>query len=71
MPHARATRATLRRVAYDAETSIDLIHRARAGDAAALNVLVERLRPCLVRWEAGRLQHVWWGLVVSMVVVLV
>ena len=55
MPHARATRATLRRVAYDAETSIDLIHRARAGDAAALNALVERYRPRLVRWAAGRL----------------
>jgi RNA polymerase sigma-70 factor, ECF subfamily len=39
----------------DAETSIDLIHRARAGDAAALDALMERYRPRLVRWAAGRL----------------
>jgi RNA polymerase sigma factor (sigma-70 family) len=42
-------------VGYDAETSIDLIHRARAGDATALNALIERYRPRLVRWAAGRL----------------
>jgi RNA polymerase sigma-70 factor (ECF subfamily) len=42
-------------VAHDAETSIDLIHRARAGDATALNALIERYRPRLVRWAAGRL----------------
>jgi len=39
----------------DAETSIDLIHRARAGDGSALNALIERYRPRLVRWAAGRL----------------
>ena len=37
------------------ESSITLLERARAGDAGAVDALVERYRPRLVRWAAGRL----------------
>ena len=37
------------------ETSLTLLARARAGDEAALERLLERYRPRLVRWAAGRL----------------
>lgn len=40
---------------HDTETSLDLIHRARAGDPAALDALIDRYRPRLVRWATGRL----------------
>jgi RNA polymerase sigma factor (sigma-70 family) len=38
-----------------AETSLDLLERARAGDDAALNALLARYLPRLRRWAAGRL----------------
>lgn len=37
------------------ESSIDLLQRARAGDQAALDALVERYLPRLERWARGRL----------------
>lgn len=37
------------------ETSIDLLARLQAGDERALDELVARYRPRLVRWAAGRL----------------
>ncbi|BCS34848.1 hypothetical protein TBR22_A40740 [Luteitalea sp. TBR-22] len=38
-----------------AESSVDLLHRVQAGDAAALEALIARYRPRLVRWASGRL----------------
>jgi RNA polymerase sigma factor (sigma-70 family) len=38
-----------------AETSLDLLERARAGDASALDALVARHLPRLHRWATGRL----------------
>lgn len=38
-----------------AETSLDLLERARAGDASALDALVARHLPRLRRWASGRL----------------
>ena len=38
-----------------AETSLDLLERARAGDEAALNALLARYLPRLRRWASGRL----------------
>lgn len=40
------------------ESSLDLIARAQTGDPQALDALVERYRPRLVRWASGRLP-VW------------
>jgi RNA polymerase sigma factor (sigma-70 family) len=40
------------------ESSLDLIARAQTGDAEALEALIERYRPRLVRWASGRLP-VW------------
>jgi RNA polymerase sigma factor (sigma-70 family) len=37
------------------ESSIDLLERARAGDEAALNALIERFLPRIRRWASGRL----------------
>jgi RNA polymerase sigma factor (sigma-70 family) len=37
------------------ETSLSLIERVRAGDAYALDALIARYRPRLVRWASGRL----------------
>lgn len=37
------------------ESSIDLLQRARAGDEAALELLVARYLPRLQRWASGRL----------------
>jgi len=37
------------------ESSIDLLRRLQAGDAAALDTLIGRYRPRLVRWATGRL----------------
>jgi RNA polymerase sigma factor (sigma-70 family) len=37
------------------ESSIDLLGRVQAGDAAALDTLIARYRPRLVRWASGRL----------------
>jgi RNA polymerase sigma-70 factor (ECF subfamily) len=37
------------------ESSLDLLERARAGDAAALNALMARHLPRLRRWASGRL----------------
>ncbi len=39
----------------DAESSVELVRLAQAGDQAALNRLIERYRPRLRRWAAGRL----------------
>jgi RNA polymerase sigma-70 factor (ECF subfamily) len=37
------------------ESSLDLLRRVRAGDSSALDVLIARYRPRLVRWASGRL----------------
>ena len=37
------------------ESSLVLIERAQTGDAAALNQLLDRYRPRIVRWASGRL----------------
>lgn len=37
------------------ETSLELIDRVRAGDALALETLMARYRPRLLRWASGRL----------------
>jgi len=37
------------------ETSLDLLARLKAGDSSALDRLIERYRPRLVRWATGRL----------------
>ncbi len=37
------------------ETSIDLLRRFRSGDASALDLLIARYRPRMVRWASGRL----------------
>jgi RNA polymerase sigma-70 factor, ECF subfamily len=37
------------------ESSLDLIERAKAGERAALNTLVDRYLPRLRRWASGRL----------------
>jgi RNA polymerase sigma factor (sigma-70 family) len=39
----------------DPESSLDLLKRVQAGDAAALDALMARYRPRLVRWATGRL----------------
>jgi RNA polymerase sigma-70 factor (ECF subfamily) len=39
----------------DPETSLDLVRRVQAGDASALDALIARYRPRLVRWASGRL----------------
>jgi len=39
----------------EAETTIGLVHRARAGDQSALEVLCRRYTPRLRRWASGRL----------------
>jgi RNA polymerase sigma-70 factor (ECF subfamily) len=39
----------------DAETSLDLLERAKAGDRAALDLLMARYLPRLRRWASGRL----------------
>ena len=40
------------------ESTFELIERAQAGDASALNALVERYRPRLQKWVTGRLSYV-------------
>jgi RNA polymerase sigma factor (sigma-70 family) len=37
------------------ESSLDLLKRVQAGDTAALDALIARYRPRLVRWASGRL----------------
>ncbi|HET9263296.1 MAG TPA: RNA polymerase sigma factor [Vicinamibacterales bacterium] len=37
------------------ESSLDLLKRAQAGDPSALEALIARYRPRLVRWASGRL----------------
>ena len=39
------------------ESSVELLERARRGDATALNRLCTRYRPSMVRWASGRLPH--------------
>jgi RNA polymerase sigma factor (sigma-70 family) len=39
----------------DVESSIDLLQRAKAGDSAALDQLLQRYGPALKRWASGRL----------------
>jgi len=39
----------------DAESSFELIARVQAGDASAMNALLERYRPRLQRWARSRL----------------
>ncbi len=50
MPHPVSSRGPL-----DNESSLRLLERVRAGDAEALEVLLTRYRPRLVRWAHGRL----------------
>lgn len=42
-------------IQMDPESSIELVQRAQAGDAAALDRLLTRYRPRLQRWASGRL----------------
>ena len=51
----RGTAAEKTSVPLEAETSMGLLERARAGDAAALDVLIARYLPRLRRWASGRL----------------
>jgi RNA polymerase sigma factor (sigma-70 family) len=37
------------------ESSLDLLKRVQAGDSSALDALIARYRPRLVRWASGRL----------------
>lgn len=39
----------------DLDSSLDLLRRLQAGDESALDQLIERYRPRLVRWASGRL----------------
>lgn len=39
----------------DLESSLELVQRAQAGDASALDRLIARYRPRLQRWASGRL----------------
>jgi RNA polymerase sigma factor (sigma-70 family) len=39
----------------DQESSLDLIKRVQDGDASALDALIARYRPRMVRWASGRL----------------
>lgn len=39
----------------DPESSLDLLKRLQSGDAAALERLIQRYRPRMVRWASGRL----------------
>ena len=39
------------------ESTLSLLERARAGDAAALDTLIARHLPRLRRWASGRLPH--------------
>jgi len=41
----------------DGESSFELIERVQAGDAVALNAVLERYRPRLRRWVSGRLGY--------------
>ena len=45
-PHARM---------LDPESSLDLLKRLQTGDASALERLIERYRPRMMRWASGRL----------------
>jgi RNA polymerase sigma-70 factor (ECF subfamily) len=42
-------------MAFDHESSLDLLKRVQAGDESALEALIARYRPRLVRWASGRL----------------
>ena len=42
-------------VTRHAESSLDLLERARSGDAAALDALITRYLPRMRRWASGRL----------------
>jgi RNA polymerase sigma factor (sigma-70 family) len=39
----------------DPESSLDLLKRLQSGDASALEPLIQRYRPRMVRWASGRL----------------
>src|SRR5262245_22470183 len=43
--------------ALPSDSSLALLQRAKAGDEAALNCLLERYRPALRRWASGRIPH--------------
>lgn len=47
--------APLRRAAQLVDSTLTLLHRARAGDADALEALIGRFLPRLQRWATGRL----------------
>jgi len=48
-------RMGLTQMDLDSESSLDLLKRVQAGDASALDALMARYRPRLVRWASGRL----------------
>ncbi len=50
-----ATEPNCREPAADLESSISLLHRARAGDSSAVGILYDRFFPRLSRWASGRL----------------
>jgi RNA polymerase sigma-70 factor (ECF subfamily) len=54
-PGNAAARETEHGYAVELESSLVLIERAQSGDAAALNRLIDRYRPRIVRWASGRL----------------
>jgi RNA polymerase sigma-70 factor (ECF subfamily) len=49
--------STAIRPPFDGETTLNLLERARAGEAAALEALMARYLPRLRRWASGRLPH--------------
>jgi RNA polymerase sigma-70 factor (ECF subfamily) len=51
----RATRDQPSVSTYNAESSVELLLRVRAGDEEALDVLLRRYVPALRRWASGRL----------------
>jgi len=43
------------KISSSIESSLDLLRRVQAGDESALDALIARYRPRLVRWASGRL----------------
>ena len=56
-PPRGARRAAADPAGDAAETSMELLERARTGDDAALNRLLQRYIPALERWAKGRMSH--------------
>jgi RNA polymerase sigma-70 factor (ECF subfamily) len=55
LPHDRAANANNKAAQPEATATVDLVRRARAGDAGALDDLCARYLPRLRRWAHGRL----------------